>query len=265
MDSPKKLGSAIEFDGIIQSLLEKKDLTSLDNERRAKLIMNYRDGYIAATQIEDERELSGINNLAKAYFDYIKAGRVQPTEEDIKKLGVTLPDLTALPTDEALARLEETKNLVNQKLTETFDPILQEDYGFYLEQFFNEHERDIRGRNTGAFSDKVCRVAQGFTEGVLDVIGQGELADEVGVKFFPENPKFDGKFASIIANPFWTETRVVIGTEKTSIGSPLSRFESSLAKGLSAVIVIAVVYVVLTVAFRANSKNLDLGDPGTET
>lgn len=116
MDSPKKPGSAVEFDRIIQSLLGKKNLTSLDDERRAKVIINYRDGYIAATQIEDERELSSINDLAKAYFDYIKAGRVQPTEEDIKKLGVKLPDLTALSTDEALARLEETKNLVRSHL-----------------------------------------------------------------------------------------------------------------------------------------------------
>ena len=192
-------GSSGEYNRMLKQYSGSPQFSELVGDRaKADGLIEFRDLYKSSRELDDE-DSRIIDNYTKARADYSKKGRFTPSYEDLVGLGVAMPDVSSLPTEQALQALSSSKEQMQTKVNTTFDKIYLKDFKYGIETIFNEKEREARGRETSKSADLTYRAAQAGTTRLLKTIGHDETVEHFSVKHFPENPKFDRDLSSRMA------------------------------------------------------------------
>jgi hypothetical protein len=192
----KPLANSTEYDSILNQFTSTPEFRSASDLEKAKAIATLRDEYKSTRTVSEMAEKT-IDGFSKAEADYQKSGRYRIDAETFAKTGIEYPSIDA-PKEEALKQIAKFREQAEEKAID-FDPLLRDDFQFDMLREANELERQVRGKETGAGSDKAYRLAQGFVGGGLRSFGADELADEFETKFLPENPEYDENFTSKLA------------------------------------------------------------------
>jgi len=192
-------GSSGEYDRMLERYSGSPEFIELVGDRaKADDLIKFRDLYKSSRELNDE-DSRIIDNYTKAQADYSKKGRFTPSYEDLVGLGVAMPDVSSLPTEQALQALSASKEQMQNAADATFDEIYLTDFKYGIETIFNEKERQVRGSETSKSADLTYRAVQAGSTRLLISIGHGETVEHFSVKHFPENPKFDKDLSSSIA------------------------------------------------------------------
>jgi hypothetical protein len=192
-------GSIGEYDKLLESYTGTEEFSSMADDRaKGDALINFRETYRKSRELDDETNKQ-LDNFTNIQADYIKKSRFAPTVDDLVGLGVPMPDVSAMPDDQALRALDTAKEQMQAGVSATFDPVYVQDFNFGLDALFQEEERAVRGRSTGKVADLGYRAMQGATNRFLTSLGLSEKAAEVSASYFPENPEFDTDFSSDLA------------------------------------------------------------------